>query len=145
MQGTNNHHDPHATVLSQAQAHRVHRRRHRRDRACDRWLRDHQLGSGSSNSTNTATAGKVIPFDRGNPSPATKVGQILPNFTDGSGVIITETASNKAKGRCAGRLPRGHGEPRRAAEQRRLRRTPDRRQLAHHIFVNKDFKVVGAE
>jgi hypothetical protein len=41
--------------------------------------------------------GKVIPFHRGQPSPATPVGQIPPGFKDGSGTLITGTAANKAK------------------------------------------------
>src|SRR5256885_14623609 len=53
--------------------------------------------SGSSSAANAATAGKVVPFHRGQPSPATKVGQVPANFSPGTGTIITGTAANKAK------------------------------------------------
>jgi hypothetical protein len=102
-------------------------------------------GSGPSNSTNTATAGKVIPFDRGNPSPATKVGQTPPNFTDGSGTIITGTAANKAKAAALAAYPGG------TVNRVALLSNGDYNvhmigvNWPHHIFVNKDFKVVGAE
>ncbi|MEA2426522.1 MAG: hypothetical protein QOF37_150 [Thermoleophilaceae bacterium] len=38
--------------------------------------------SGSSTSANAVTAGKVIPFQQGQPSPATKVGQIPASGTE---------------------------------------------------------------
>src|ERR1700724_2627463 len=53
--------------------------------------------SGSSSSANAATVGKVVPFQRGQPSPATKVGQVPPNFSPGTGAIIPGTAANRAK------------------------------------------------
>src|SRR4051794_40618108 len=63
--------------------------------------------SGSSSSANAATAGKVIPFNRGQPSPATKVGQVPANFSPGTGTIITGTAANKAKAAALGAYPGG--------------------------------------
>src|SRR4051794_13844192 len=67
--------------------------------------------SGSSSSaaatTATATAGKVVPFQRGQPSPATKVGQVPPNFSPGSGTIVTGTAANKAKAAAVAAYPEG--------------------------------------
>ena len=44
-----------------------------------------------------------------------------------------------------GRLPRRHRRPCCQTEQRRVRGPLHRRQLAHHIFVNKNFKVIGAD
>jgi hypothetical protein len=101
--------------------------------------------SGSSTTANAATVGKVIPFDRGQPSPATPVGQIPAGFKDGSGTIITGTAANKAKAAALADYPGG---------------TVDRVALLsdgeynvhiigvnwpHHVFVSKNFEVVGAE
>jgi hypothetical protein len=101
--------------------------------------------SGSASSANAATVGKVIPFDRGQPSPASPVGQIPAGFKDGSGTLITGTAANKAKAAAVAAYPGG---------------TVDRVALLsdgeynvhiigvnwpHHVFVNSDFKVVGAE
>jgi hypothetical protein len=101
--------------------------------------------SGSSSSANAATAGKVVPFQRGQPSPSTVVGQVPANFTPGTGTIITGTAANKAKAAAVAAYPGG---------------TVDRVVLLsngeynvhmigvnwpHHVFVNQSFKVVGAE
>jgi hypothetical protein len=102
-------------------------------------------GSGSSARTTTATAGTVIPFDRGHPSPATKVGQIPPNFTDGSGTIVTGTAANKAKAAALAAYPGG------TVNRVALLSNGDYNvhmigvNWPHHIFVNASFKVVGAE
>jgi hypothetical protein len=101
--------------------------------------------SGSSTSASAATAGKVIPFDRGNPSPATKVGQIPPNFTDGSGTLITGTAADKAKAAALAAYPGG--------TVNRVSRLSDGEynvhvigvNWPHHIFVSASFQVVGAE
>src|SRR5438874_742682 len=51
--------------------------------------------SGPSGSANAATAGKVVPFHRGQPSPATQVGQVPANFTPGTGKLVTGTAANR--------------------------------------------------
>jgi len=102
-------------------------------------------GSDSSASTTTGTAGKVIPFDRGNPSPATKVGQIPPNFTDGSGTIITGTAADKAKAAALAAYPGGTVNRVALLSNGEYNVHMIGVNWPHHIFVNKDFKVVGAE
>src|SRR5438105_2671069 len=101
--------------------------------------------SGSSSSANAATVGKVVPFQRGQPSPATKVGQVPANFSPGAGTIVTGTAANKAKAAALAAYPGG---------------TVDRVVLLsngeynvhmiavnwpHHVFVSQNFKVLGAE
>src|SRR6266849_797311 len=63
--------------------------------------------SGSSGSANAATVGKVVPFHRGQPSPATQVGQVPSNFSPGTGKIITGTAANKAKAAAVAAYPGG--------------------------------------
>ncbi|HEY8843779.1 MAG TPA: hypothetical protein VIM23_07735, partial [Gaiellaceae bacterium] len=63
--------------------------------------------SGSSSSANAATAGKVIPFQQGQPSPATKVGQIPASFSAGTGTIITGTTADKAKAAAVAAYPGG--------------------------------------
>ncbi|MEA2227931.1 MAG: hypothetical protein QOF04_1561 [Solirubrobacteraceae bacterium] len=102
-------------------------------------------GSGSSGGANAATAGKVIPFHRGQPSPATQVGHVPATFSPGTGTIITGAAANKAKAAASAAYPGG---------------TVNRVVLLsggeynvhvigvnwpHHVFVSPDFKVVGAE
>jgi hypothetical protein len=101
--------------------------------------------SGSSSSANPATVGKVIPFDRGNPSPATPVGQVPANFSDGSGTIITGTAANKAKAAALAAYPGG--------TVNRVARLSNGEynvhmigvNWPHHVFVSTNFEVVGAE
>ena len=64
-------------------------------------------GSSSSANANAATAGKVIPFQQGQPSPATKVGQVPASFSAGTGTIITGTAADKAKAAAVAAYPGG--------------------------------------
>jgi hypothetical protein len=105
--------------------------------------------SGSSNgvSTNasTMTWPKVIPFDRGHPSPATKVGKVPASFHAGAGKLITGTAGKKAKAAALAAFPGG--------KVNRVVKLSDGEynvhviavNWPHHIFVNKNFKVVGAD
>jgi hypothetical protein len=101
--------------------------------------------SSSSAAASTAETAKVIPFDPGHPSPAKVVGQVPQGWTAGSGTIITGPAANKAKAAAVAAYPGG---------------TVDRVVLLsngdynvhiigvnwpHHVFVNKDFKVIGSE
>ena len=100
--------------------------------------------SSSKGGSGSATAA-VIPFQRGTPGASKVVGQVPPSFSAGSGTIVTGTAANKAKT---------------AALAAYLGGTVNRVVLLssgdynvhmigvswpHHIFVNKDFKVIGAE
>jgi hypothetical protein len=101
--------------------------------------------SGSSSSANAATAGKVIPFKQGQPSPATKVGQVPASFSAGTGTIITGTAADKAEAAAVAAYPGG--------TVNRVVRLSDGEynvhiigvNWPHHVFVNQSFKVVGAE
>jgi hypothetical protein len=101
--------------------------------------------SSSAGVSSSAIAGKVIPFQRGNTSPATPVGQIPPGFKDGSGTLITGTAADKAKAAAAAAYPGG--------TVNRVSLLSDGEynvhiigvNWPHHVFVSKDFKVVGAE
>ena len=102
-------------------------------------------GSSSSPNSNAATAGKVIPFRRGQPSPATPVGQVPKDFSPGSGTIITGTAANKAKAAALAAYPGG-------TVNRVVRLSNGEYNVhmigvnwPHHVFVSTNFKVVGAE
>jgi hypothetical protein len=102
-------------------------------------------GSGSSSSANAATVGKVIPLHRGQPSPATQVGQVPASFSPGTGTIITGTAANKAKAAALAAYPGG-------AVNRVVLLSNGEYNVhvigvnwPHHVFVNQNFKVVGAE
>ncbi len=101
--------------------------------------------SGSSSTANAATAGKVIPFHRGQPSPATKVGQVPASFSAGKGTIVTGAAANQAKAAAVAAYPGG--------TVNRVVLLSDGQynvhiigvNWPHHVFVNQDFKVIGAE
>jgi hypothetical protein len=54
-------------------------------------------GSGSSSGADPATVKKVVPFHRGQPTPARRYGRVPGNFSPGTGTIVTGTAANKAK------------------------------------------------
>src|SRR3954454_21793115 len=101
--------------------------------------------SGSSSSANTATAGKVIPFQRGQPSPATRVGQVPPTFTPGTGTIVTGAAANKAKAAALAVYPGGTVNRVVLLSNGEYTVHMIAVNWPHHVFVSKSFKVVGAE
>jgi hypothetical protein len=101
--------------------------------------------SGSSATTTAATAGKVVPFSRGNPSPATPVGQVPANWNPGSGTLVTGTVASKAKAAAVAAYPGG-------TVNRVVRLSNGEYNVhiigvnwPHHVFVSSQFKVVGAE
>ena len=101
--------------------------------------------SGSSSSANGATAGKVVPFHRGQPSPATKVGQVPASFTPGTGTIITGTAANKAKAAAVAAYPGGTVNRVVLLSNGEYNVHIIGVNWPHHVFVNNNFKVIGAE
>jgi hypothetical protein len=101
--------------------------------------------SGSSSSANTAAAGKVIPFHRGQPSAATKVGQIPTNFSPGTGKLTTGTAANKAKAAALAAYPGGTVNRVVLLSNGEYNVHMVAVNWPHHVFVSSTFKVVGAE
>jgi hypothetical protein len=108
-------------------------------------IADSGSSNGVSSSANAATAGKVIPFHRGEPGSSKQVGQIPANWSAGTGTLVTGEAANKAKTAAAAAYSGG---------------TVNRVVLLsnggynvhiigvnwpHHVFVSKNFTVVGAE
>jgi hypothetical protein len=102
-------------------------------------------GSSSSANANAATPGKVIPFQKGQPTPATKVGQVPASFSAGAGTIITGTAADRATAAAEAAYPGG--------TVNRVVRLSDGQynvhiiavNWPHHVFVDQNFKVIGAE
>jgi hypothetical protein len=100
--------------------------------------------SGSSSAASPATTGKVIPFQRGQPSPATQVGQVPADFSAGTGTIITGTAADEAKAAALAAYPGG-------TVNRVVKLSGGEYNVhvigvnwPHHVFVNQSFEVVGA-
>jgi hypothetical protein len=97
-------------------------------------------GGGSS----TSSAG-VIPFQRGAPTTSKQVGQIPPNYTQGSGTILSGTTANQATEAALAAYPGG-------VVDRVVKLSDGEYEVhnigvnwPHHIFVNQDFKVIGAD
>ena len=97
-------------------------------------------GGGSA----TSSAAKVIPFQRGAPTTSKQVGQIPANWSQGSGTIVSGTAANKATEVALAAYPGG-------VVDRVVKLSNGEYEVhnigvnwPHHIFVNQDFKVVGA-
>jgi membrane-bound inhibitor of C-type lysozyme len=95
-------------------------------------------GSGS------AASSAVVPFQRGSPSTSKQAGQIPANYTQGSGTIVSGTTANKATEAALTAYPGG-------VVDRVVKLNNGEYEVhnigvnwPHHIFVNKNFKVVGA-
>jgi hypothetical protein len=101
--------------------------------------------SGSSSSANAATVGKVVPFHRGQPSPATKVGQVPASFSAGTGTIITGSAANEAQAAALAAYPGGTVNRVVLLSDGEYNVHMIGVNWPHHVFVNQNFKVVGAE
>jgi hypothetical protein len=102
-------------------------------------------GSGSSSGANAATVGKVVPFHRGQPTPATKVGQVPGNFSPGTGTIVTGTAANKAKAAALAAYPGGTVNRVVLLSDGEYNVHMIGVNWPHHVFVSESFTVVGAE
>ena len=98
--------------------------------------------TGGASSTSSAT--KVVPFQPGAPSTSKQVGQIPANYTQGSGTIVGGTTANKATEAALAAYPGG-------IVDRVVKLSNGEYEVhnigvnwPHHIFVNENFKVVGA-
>jgi hypothetical protein len=87
---------------------------------------------------------KVIPFKRGAPTTSKQDGQIPANYSQGSGTIVSGTTANKATKAALAAYPGG-------VVDRVVKLSNGEYEVhnigvnwPHHIFVNKSFKVVGA-
>jgi hypothetical protein len=86
----------------------------------------------------------VVPFQRGAPSTSKQVGQIPANYSQGSGTIVSGTAAHKATEAALAAYPGG-------IVDRVVKLSDGEYEVhnigvnwPHHIFVNQNFKVVGA-
>ncbi|MDX6401939.1 MAG: hypothetical protein QOF27_2545 [Gaiellaceae bacterium] len=92
----------------------------------------------------SATSSAVVPFQRGAPSTSKQIGQIPANYSQGSGTIVSGTTANKATRAALAAYPGG-------IVDRVVKISSGAYEVhnigvnwPHHIFVNKNFKVVGA-
>src|SRR5438105_3691043 len=63
--------------------------------------------SSGSGSASAAPPAQVIPFTRGQPSPAQVVGQVPQDYSPGSGTIVTGTAADTAQAAAVAAYPGG--------------------------------------
>ena len=97
-------------------------------------------GSGSA----TSSAAQVVPFSRGTSTTSKQVGQIPADYQQGSGTIVSGTAANKATEAALAAYPGG-------IVDRVVQLSNGEYEVhyigvnwPHHIFVNQDFQVIGA-
>jgi hypothetical protein len=93
----------------------------------------------------SSTAAEVVPFQRGSQSASKQVGQIPANYSEGSGTIVSGTAANKATEAALAAYPGG-------VVDRVVKLSNGEYEVhnigvnwPHHVFVNQDFKVLGAD
>ena len=99
--------------------------------------------TGGGGSAASSAAG-VVPFQPGAPSTSKQVGQIPANYSQGSGTIVSGTTANSATEAALAAYPGG-------IVDRVVQLSNGEYEVhnigvnwPHHIFVNQDFKVVGA-
>jgi hypothetical protein len=92
-----------------------------------------------------SSAATVVPFKRGAPTTSKKVGQIPASYSQGAGTIVSGTAANRATEGALTAYPGG-------IVDRVVKLSGGEYEVhdigvnwPHHIFVNRHFKVVGAE
>jgi hypothetical protein len=100
--------------------------------------------TGGDGSAASAAAG-VIPFQRGAPTTSKQLGQIPTNYTEGSGTIVSGTTANKATEAALAAYPGG-------VVDRVVELSSGEYEVhaigvnwPHHIFVDANFKVLGAD
>jgi hypothetical protein len=92
----------------------------------------------------SSSAAKVVPFKRGAPTTSKQVGQIPANWSEGSGTIVSGTAANKATEAALAAYPGGVVDRVAKLSNGDYNVHYIGVNWPHHIFVNKDFKVIGA-
>jgi membrane-bound inhibitor of C-type lysozyme len=102
-----------------------------------------QPTSGSGSATSAAT--NVVPFQPGAPSTSKQAGQIPATYSQGSGTIVSGTTASKATEAALAAYPGG-------IVDRVVKLSNGQYEVhnvgvnwPHHIFVNTNFKVIGAE
>jgi hypothetical protein len=93
----------------------------------------------------TASSATVIPFQQGAPTTSKQAGQIPADYAEGSGTIVSGTAASKATEAALAAYPGG-------LVDRVVKLSNGEYEVhyigvnwPHHVFVNQDFKVIGAE
>jgi hypothetical protein len=98
----------------------------------------------ASGGSTTYAPSKVVPFQRGVPSTSERDGQIPANYSQGSGTIVSGTTANTATRAALAAYPGG-------VVDRVVKLSDGTYEVhnigvnwPHHVFVDRSFKVVGA-
>jgi hypothetical protein len=101
--------------------------------------------SSSASGTASAAAAKVIPFHRGEPTPSKVVGRVPSSFRPGMGTIVAGAAAEKAKAAALAAYPGGTVNRVVLLSSGEYNVHVIAVNWPHHVFVNSEFKVIGAE
>jgi hypothetical protein len=101
--------------------------------------------NGVSGSANAASAAKVVPFQRGQPGSSKQVGQVPAGWRPATGTIVTGAAANKAKAAALAAYPGGIVNRVVLLSNGEYNVHMIGVNWPHHVFVSKNFAVVGAE
>ena len=93
----------------------------------------------------TASSAAVVPFQQGAPSTSKTIGQIPADYTQGSGTIVSGTTANKATEAALAAYPGGVVDRVVQLGNGDYEVHTIGVNWPHHIFVNQDFQVIGAE
>ena len=92
-----------------------------------------------------SSASEVLPFKRGTQSPSKEVGQIPASYTEGSGKIVSGTSATRATEAALAAYPGG-------VVDRVVKLSDGDYEVhnigvnwPHHIFVDQDYEVIGAD
>ncbi len=91
------------------------------------------------------TSSEVVPFKQGARSASKQVGQIPASYKQGSGTIVSGTTANKATKAALAAYPGGIVDRVVELSNGEYEVHNIGVNWPHHIFVNQDFKVLGAE
>ena len=104
-----------------------------------------QVQPGGDGGAAAAKASGVIAFQQGTPSPTKSVGKVPSDYTEGDGTIVSGTTANNATKAAQAAFPGG-------IVDRVVQLSDGEYEVhnisinwPHHVFVSKDFKVLGAE
>jgi hypothetical protein len=100
--------------------------------------------TGDGGSAASLAAG-VVPFQSGAPTTSKQVGQIPANYSQGSGTIVSGTTANSATEAALAAYPGGIVDRVVQLSNGDYEVHSIGVNWPHHVFVSKDFKVIGAE
>jgi hypothetical protein len=98
-----------------------------------------------SDGSAASSAAGVIPFQQGAPTDSKQIGQIPADYTEGAGTIVSGTEADKTTEAALTAYPGGVVDRVAKLSGGEYNVHYIGVNWPHHVFVNHDFKVVGAE